>query len=459
MKYQPYPQYKDSGVEWLGEIPVNWCSSKLSWCVQETRPITYGIVQCGPDVAPSGIPYIRPVDMSEETGILQELQHTTPEIALPYKRSSLYGGDIVISIGPSFGKVMITPNDLSGANLTQGTARVAIVDGFDRKFFFWVLRSSYAKQFWTIMSSGATFAALTLDNLCRTPIALPSPSIQRIIASFLDTETARIDGLVKDYEELIELLKEKRQALISHAVTRGLSELVSPDDPEFGEWAKPVTFKDSGVEWIGEIPEGWEVARLSYLASVENGATPSRSEARYWTTDENGIPWLGSGEVNQYKVFNCTERITATALNDCSLRLLPIGTIILGIVGEGKTRGISAKLCIEATINQNLAAIIPSEKLDVDYLHFTFQASYSYLRDQGRGGNQAALNCEIVSAFKIPSQGMQEQRAIASFLDRETAKIDALVSESESAIELLKEHRSALITNAVTGKINVENIA
>jgi type I restriction enzyme S subunit len=215
----PSVPMKDSGVEWLGEIPAGWEVAPLKRVVDPTRPVTYGIVQCGPDL-PEGIPYIRPVDMTDEGGVrVDALQKTAPEIARAYARSTVQQNDIVVSIGPSFGKTMIVPPELSGANLTQGTARVAPSCSIVTRFLFWALRSESSRQAWDSFCSGATFRALTLEILESCVIGTPPLPEQRAIADFLDRETARIDALISKVTAAIALLKELRMALISAAVT------------------------------------------------------------------------------------------------------------------------------------------------------------------------------------------------------------------------------------------------
>jgi type I restriction enzyme S subunit len=212
---------------------------------------------------------------------------------------------------------------------------------------------------------------------------------------------------------------------------------------------------DSGVDWIGEVPRHWFVTRLGYFATVENGTTPSKEKLEYWTDGQ--IPWLASGEVNQLRIVEANEFITEQALADSSLRLLPEGTVVVGLVGQGKTRGMSAILSMAATINQNLAAICPGPKIDSEYVFYLFQAMYVSLREDGRGGNQAAINCKMLAALQIPVPPIQEQQVIAAFLNTLSEETNTLESESNGAIKLLQEHRSALISAAVAGKIDVRN--
>jgi type I restriction enzyme S subunit len=270
-------------------------------------------------------------------------------------------------------------------------------------------------------------------------LALPEVGEQAAIASFLDRESAKIDALISEQEKLIVLLAEKRQATISHAVTKGLD--------------SDALMNDSNVAWMGEVPAHWHIAKLGLYATIENGTTPSRAAPEYW--DGGDIPWLASGEVNQLKITEASEFITAAALKNCSLRLLPAGTVVVGMIGQGKTRGMSAILNIPATINQNLAAICPGSRIEGMYILYLLHAVYEWLREAGRGGNQAAMNCEILAALRIPLPPLTEQRVIVDFIEVETAKLDLLRAHAEHAVALLKERRSALIAAAVTGQIDV----
>jgi len=298
---------------------------------------------------------------------------------------------------------------------------------------------------------------MKFSDLKRFPIVVPPLPTQLSIAAFLDAETARIDGLIKDYEDLIELLKEKRQALISHAVTRGLSELVSPDDPEFGEWAKPVKFKDSGVEWIEEIPEGWDTSKIGYLTSFASGATPSKDNHSFWN---GNIPWVSPKDMKVKKIWDSEDHVSELAVTESGLKLVPAGTLLIVVRGMILIRDFPVAITMTpVTINQDMKAVQVRDPIGTCFLHLYLvgikDQILSFFIDEAAHGT-LAIRMDVFKALPVLLPPKAEQQAIASFLDRETSKIDTLVSEAQSAIELLKEHRSALITNAVTGKINVE---
>jgi type I restriction enzyme S subunit len=168
----------------------------------------------------------------------------------------------------------------------------------------------------------------------------------------------------------------------------------------------------------------------------------------YWSN--GSIPWLASGQVNDYIVRKAREYITPAALKESSLRLLPAGSVILGMVGQGKTRGMSAYLGIEATINQNLAGVTPSNELDGHYLHYTLIAAYNFLRNYGRGGNQAALNCGIVGSFTALLPPRPEQDQIVAYLRAQDAHIARFIKAKRDLIALLTEQNLRIIDHAVT---------
>jgi type I restriction enzyme S subunit len=257
---------------------------------------------------------------------------------------------------------------------------------------------------------------------------VPPLSEQRAIAAFLDQETAKIDALVEKKERLIALLQEKRTALISHTVTKGL-------DPT-------VPMKDSGVEWLGAIPAHWEVKRLSELVSLFNGY-PFDSE-HFLRGD--GIPLVRIRDLNA----NETEVNYAGPVPE-SVWVEP-GDVIIGMDGDfnvARWRG------QRALLNQRLCCVRPLEGTVIDFIAYLIPFPLKVVNDLTYSTTVKHLSSSDVLKIRLGVPPVSEQRAIAALLDRETAKIDALVAKVREAIERLKEYRTALISSAVTGKIDV----
>lgn len=429
MSLQRYRKYEDSGVEWLGEVPEHWQIRRLGYFFEERREKV-----SDKDFQPLSV---------TKYGIVPQLE-TAAKTNDGENRKKVCKGDFVIN----------SRSDRKGsgglASLDGSVSLISTViqpgpDVFGQ-YIHYLLRSEPFQEEFYRYGKGivADLWSTNYSEMRNITMVLPRDiEEQSAIATFLDLETAKIGALIAEQEKLITLLTEKRQAIISHAVSKGLNPAAA--------------MKNSGVEWLGDVPEHWPVARLGHFANVENGTTPRRDLSEYW--DEGDIPWLASGEVNQTHIYEAAEFITAQALSDCSLRILPVGTVVIGMIGQGKTRGMAAILHIAATINQNLAAICPGPKIHGTYLLYIFNAVYEWLREAGRGGNQAAMNCQILSALRIPLPPLNEQIEIAGYIDRKLEKMQSLSREAEKSIALLNERRSALISAAVTGKIDVRPAA
>jgi len=288
-------------------------------------------------------------------------------------------------------------------------------------------------------------AAIKWDDIKGQTTPLPCKDEQRNILKFLDHQTAKIDNLIERQQQLIELLKEKRQAVISHAVTKGLN----PDVP----------MKDSGVEWLGYIPKHWERSRLGWMCNVGNGCTPSRENTLYW---QNGsYPWLNSSKVNDERILTAEQFVTTKALYECSLPIVKKGSVIMAITGEGKTRGTSALMMIDATINQHVAYITPraKNKISPEFIHLWLQSKYQQIRtsSEGWGSTKAAITCSDVKCYPIPVPPLKEQAEIVRAIEEKKTIFTNLLLSCEKEIEILQERRTALISAAVTGKIDVRD--
>lgn len=439
-----YESYRESCIVWLGDVPSHWSVQKLKHFVDDAFPITYGIVQAGPHIL-DGIPYIRPTDMSDEAGVLSpdELMRTSAQIAEEYSRSKVSTGNLIVSIGPSFGKAMVAPAALDGCNLTQGTARVAVSSNHVPKFVFWALRCSTSFAQWESSVGGATFRALNLKPLAETILPAPPLSEQAAIAAFLDRETAKIDALVEVQKRLIELLKEKRQAVISHAVTKGLD----PNAP----------MKDSGIEWLGKVPSHWNVKRLKHLGSFKAGSG--------FPHEEQGI----EGEALDFHKVNALaqadddgflEPSDNTISFDTARRLgafvFPEGAIVFAKIGAALLLGRVRRLQREACLDNNLMGFLVEDGNPNFVRHMMTLIRFDYIANPG---TVPSLNEPQIANVQIALPPEADQAEIAQYLDDTTARFDTLISEANAGISLLQERRSALISAAVTGKIDVRGVA
>jgi type I restriction enzyme S subunit len=430
--FSRYPEYKDSGIAWLGEVPLKWPVVQTKRCFTRKKELNAGMI-CGDRLALT-MKGVVSRDLNDLDG-LQASEFETYQIFEPddlaFKLIDLQ--NIKTSrVGHVHTRGIMSPAYL---RLVPDTRRIA------PRFGYWFFTNLYLLRVFNELGGGVR-QTIGSEELLTLPILLPSEDEQIAIVTFLDRETAKIDALIAEQEKLIALLKDKRQALISHAVTKGLN----PDVP----------MKDSGLEWLGQVPAHWEVCPLKYLSRIGNGSTPNRDNPDYW--GESGFPWLNSSVVNQDEVTEAQRFVTELALKDCHLPVVKPPAVLVGITGQGKTRGMAAPLMFEATINQHVAYIQPQpERLRVSYLLRVLEIAYEHLRmeSDGSGSTKGAITCDQLSRFSIPLPKLDEQNAIATHLDAEATKFDSLADASRIAICLLQKRRAALISDAVTGKICV----
>ncbi len=433
MSFSKYPEYKDSGVEWLGEVPAHWEVSRLKFFGE----LITGITPPSEDLSnysEAGWPWIRPDDLDDQGGSVQASKFLTDQ-GWSYCRPVASMSTLVCCIG-SIGKLGYT------VEVTCTNQQITAIQPFyDARYLFYLVCASKSEL--DLRATGNVLRILNAERLGNVPAPMPSVDESAQIATFLDQETARIDALIEEQQRLIELLKEKRQAVISHAVTKGL-------DPD-------VPMKDSGVEWLGQVPAHWDVKRLRYAIELN----PSKSEVRSLApgTPVTFIPMESIGEdgtlsLDQTRpIDEVLAGYTYAREGDVAIaKITPCFENGKGAVMRNLEQGI-------AFGTTELIVMRPKGSLTTsDYLYrISTSESFRALGESemyGAGG-QKRVPDNFVRNFAIAWPPYEDQLMIQAFLDQETARIDALVKEAESAIELLQERRSALISAAVTGKIDV----
>jgi len=215
------------------------------------------------------------------------------------------------------------------------------------------------------------------------------------------------------------------------------------------------SYKESGVEWIGEIPSGWKVGKLYQYGELLSGSTPSRSVPEYW--DNGDIPWMSSGEVNKKIIRSIDGYITTLGHEKSNTPILPKKTIMIGLNGQGKTKGTVGILEIETTCNQSLCGIIFKRNIDPYFQYFYLESQYLNLRGLVGEGQREGISVSFLKRYGILIPPLQEQQQIVEHLDKGTTKIDSTIGKETQRIKLLKEYRQSLISNVVTGKVDVRD--
>lgn len=430
---KPYEKYKDSRIEWLGEIPVNWTVNKLKYLLtvndetlSENTPEDYYIQ------------YVEISDVSQEKGINNSTLMPFSE-APSRARRIVKSGDVIVSTVRTYLKAIARINDCP-ENLIVSTGFAVLRPKFiDSGFLGYSMISDGIINEIISNSVGVSYPAINSTQLVK--IAIPTPSLpeQTQIAKYLDHQTAIIDELIAQKEQLITLLKQKRQAVINEAVTKGLN----PN----------AKMKDSGIEWIGEIPENWSAIRISRLTSVKRGASPRPIDDMVYF-DENGeYGWVRIKDVTaSERYLEFTEERLSELGSSKSVKLEP-GNLFLSIAGSvGKPIINKIKCCIHDGF-----VYFPELKINVEYLYYIFSTGEIY-NGLGKLGTQLNLNTDTVGGITIPMpSSIEEIENIVSYLDHQTSSIDELISKNEQFISSMKSYRQSLISEAVTGKIDLRD--
>lgn len=438
--WKKYPKYKDSGVEWLGEIPESWKSVAI-------RHIS--IVKRGASPRPIDDPkyfddngeyaWVRISDVSASSRYLEQTTQKLSDIGQKFS-VCLEPGEIFLSMAGSIGKVIITK------------IKCCIHDGFvyfvnlkeNRDFLYYIFQCN---QMYIGLGKLGTQLNLNTDTIGDIKISLPPLPEQTAIASFLDRETTRIDALIEKKQRQIELLQEKRAALISQAVTKGL-------DPT-------VPMKDSGVPWLGEVPEHWAYQPMGYIISIQPGYSFNSDDY-----SETGIRLLKISNVAfgdvawddlTYLPFEYISKYQLFSLND--------GDIVMAMTRPVISGGIKVSIVsaddIPSLLNQRVCRLVAGTNISSKFLYYTLISStfVSYISELLFSTNQPNLSADEIKKFKCLLPSINEQTKIVQFLDKELRSITQIVDLINLSILTLQEYRSALISAAVTGKIDVRNEA
>ena len=439
--FRRYPEYRDSGVEWLGEIPAHWEVVELGRVGQFFK----GKGGSKLDEKGQGVPCVRHGDLStyHDHHIVDTRSYLDEQVAAAYTPISC--GDVLFAASGE----TIEEVGTSAVNLIQSAAVCGgdvIVfrpeDNWDPCFLGYALGSVNASQQESTMGRGFTIAHIYISQLRRLrTLLLPLPE-QRAIANYLDRQMDAIDRLVRKKERLIELLNEARESLISQAVTRGL-------DPE-------APTRDSGVEWLGEIPAHWEVVELGRVGQFFKGKGGSKLDEK-----GQGVPCVRHGDLSTYHDHHIVD--TRSYLDEhVAAAYTPIscGDVLFAASGETiEEIGTSAVNLIQsaAVCGGDVIVFRPEDNWDPCFLGYALGSvnASQQKSTMGRGFTIAHIYISQLRRLRTLLLPLPEQRAIADFLDRETGRIDAMVAKTREAIERLCEYRGSLISAAVTGQIDV----
>ena len=439
MSLPRYPKYKPSGVEWLGDVPEGWEVDRIKRSVLSSKNGVWG---AEPQQDESDIPCVRVADFDRQK-LRVELSEPTIRNVVESERVGrvLCKGDLLLEKAGGgelqpVGCVVLYDDDRP-AVCSNFVARVQVAPGMNASFWRYAHAAAYAVRLNT-RSIKQTSGIQNLDGsqYFDESAAFPPLPEQTAIAEFLDRETAKIDGLVAEQRRLMELLKEKRQAVISHAVTKGL-------DPH-------APMKPSGIEWLGDVPEHWKVIPIKWLSPVKRGASPRPIDDPKYFDEKGEYAWVRIADVSACDgvLSETTQRLSPLG-SSLSVKIFP-NELFISIAGTVGKPCISA---IKACIHDGFV-YFPTLKINPWFLFRIFEAGDCY-GGLGKWGTQLNLNTDTVGSIRVAIPPADEVYQLLKFMDDESSRFDTLTAEAQRAIDLLQERRTALISAAVTGQIDV----
>lgn len=431
-KYQSYPNYKKASVTWLDEIPEHWILSKVKYIapfqVGWTPPTKNDENFVGENL------WVNISDLKEKV-ITNTSKRISDRAAKEASMSITPKGSLMYSFKLSVGSV-----SFAGEDMYTNEAVASFLDSarLPLSYLYYALPKFVIENASTNIYGARILNQELINN---AQLLEPTYGEAENIANFLDHETAKIETLIEKQQQLIKLLKEKRQAVISHAVTKGLN-------------AK-APMKDSGVEWLGEVPAHWVVCKFGYISQVVRGGSP-RPAGDPTLFNGDYSPWVTVAEITKDDEIYLTETETfLTKKGSEQCRVFSSGTLLLS--NSGATLGVPAILKIDANANDGVVGF-ENLQIDSEFAYFYLSILTEDLRERVKqGSGQPNLNTDIVKDISIPIPPKGEVDQIVSSIHKLRNNYSNLIVKATSAIKLMQERRTALISAAVTGKIDVRN--
>jgi type I restriction enzyme S subunit len=434
--YDAYSEYQEVTSDWVGKVPKGWIITP----VKMVSDIYNGATPKSGESSywDGDISWVTPADLGKKNSpFISFGQRSITRLGYESCGTTIVpANSIILSSRAPIGTLGIAEKEVC---TNQGCKSLVVKNSLNYKFLYYTLLISTTQL--NLLGRGTTFLELSADELGSYQIPKPSAYEQQQIANFLDHETAKIDTLIDKQQQLIKLLKEKRQAVISHAVTKGLN----PNAP----------MKDSGVEWLGEVPEHWDVLRLFRVGKIGQGCSFPHSIQGQETGE---LPWFKVMDMNSPG----NEEVMSIAANcinyDLAARInTPVfqpDTIIFPRVGAALLTNKRRILSEPSVVDDNIYAFTPTK------VHPRFAYMILQLIDMSTlcsPGLVPTITFSAINNVRIPLPPVDEQIVIVETIDTQSAKIQVLTQRAENVISLLKERRTALISAAVTGKIDVRN--
>lgn len=432
-----YETYKDSGIQWVGEIPSHWDSNKLKF---------FADISTGTTPSTANEEYwneatenwYTPADFNEGDIHLNGSSRKVSAMAFEKSACKVFKKNVVlvVGIGATLGKIGFSRVECSA------NQQINAIEFYDNVYpLFGAYYLSSLKEVMKSLASAATLAIMNQLVTGSIPFVCPTLAEQKNIATYLDHKVGQIDATIAEKEQMLEDLKAYRSSIISEAVTKGLD--------------KNVEMKESGVEWIGMIPKHWNINKLKFFADISTGTTPSTDNEEYWKEPTEN--WYTPSDFCEEKVHleTSSRKVSTTAFQESACRVFKKDVVL--VVGIGATLGKIGISSVECSANQQINAIEFYDNVYPLFGVYYLSSLKEVMKSLASAATLAIMNQSVTGSIPFVCPTLDEQKEIADYLEKKTKSIGSLLNQIEVQIVELKSYKSTLITEAVTGKIDLRD--
>ena len=430
-----YETYKDSGIQWVGEIPSHWDSNKLKF---------FADISTGTTPSTANEEYwneatenwYTPADFNEGDIHLNGSSRKVSAMAFEKSACKVFKKNVVlvVGIGATLGKIGFSRVECSA------NQQINAIEFYDNVYpLFGAYYLSSLKEVMKSLASAATLAIMNQSVTGSIPFVCPTLAEQKNIATYLDHKVGQIDATIAEKEQMLEDLKAYRSSIISEAVTKGFD--------------KNVEMKESGVEWIGMIPKHWNINKLKFFADISTGTTPSTDNEEYWKEPTEN--WYTPSDFCEENVHleTSSRKVSATAFQESACRVFKKDVVL--VVGIGATLGKIGISSVECSANQQINAIEFYDNVYPLFGAYYLSSLKEVMKSLASAATLAIMNQSVTGSIPFVCPTLDEQKEIADYLEKKTKSIGSLLNQIEVQIDELKSYKSVLITEAVTGKIDL----
>lgn len=438
---------KPSGIGWIKDIPESWKTSKVKFLATDPGTLFLDGDWIESDVIEeTGIRYLTSGNVGAGFYKDQGSSHISKKTFRELHCLKVFPGDLMISrLNEPIGRACIVPEGEPCYVVAVDNVILRPNKEYDRKFIMYAMNTEGYAEHGNMIARGATMSRVSRSQLGQFWLAFPSITEQHEIADFLDAQCTKIDSVIADIEKQIETLQKYKKSLITEAVTKGLD--------------RSVPMRDSGIDWIGKIPDHWDTNRLRYVASVKTGPFGTQLSADEYV--DEGVPIINVKNIGYGSILaEDLDFVPETVADRLSVHRLKIDDIVFGRKGAVDKHAIITDEYVDWVQGSDCIRVRSNPEIDSGYLNYLFDSTYfgSYVMLYAVGSTMPSMSSDILLNARILVPPVHEQRQIAAYLNNQCRKMNGIITNKQAQLDIIRQHKKSLIHEYVTGKKRVTEV-